>query len=524
MGTQSLHPKRTIRFGFFMLMIIAAAGASAETIAPGSWVYGALRTFELRGLVSLDPTIPYSRVQAESYVKSIVENLDATRVPLGVRERYLLERLRKEFIGTAARPEDRENRPAYILRDDDRYFSMDWAVGGRLEKLVDEKKGEAVGLATPRFLAGFGGAITLDASYRLRLGPERGLNAAGEKPSRRTRSFRGLTAEFERSLLSADGAWWHLQIGRDYLQWGNGRDEGLILSRTAGSLDHFGGRVTIGRFTLSTVQVLLDGRWGRRLAGHRLTVRLPRGAFLGVNETVVYVAQDLDYLYLLPFSAFYANQYNEAANDNILWSFDCKVPVRRGLVLSGELLVDDLQYEEDDPAAPDKIAFSISADALLLIGSRELELSGGYTYVDIYTYTHKETLVTYAVGFGMVPSIDPCIGSALGPDADRWKITASLALSSRAVLSVEGALIRRGEGNDFRRWYAPLGDDPGSPSDPPFPSGRVLKERTISAAQTIDLGRGSSVSAGGGVRFLSGGPGRIDRNDGFGYLELILDL
>jgi hypothetical protein len=487
-------------------------------------VYPALRTFELRGVVSLEPTIPYSRVQVESYVTRIITNLGAGKVSLGLREGFLLERLRQEFVGKGARPEDRENRPVYVVRDEGRYFAMDWEVGGAFLKRVDEKKGEANGMAVPRFLVGFGGSVTLDANYRLRMAPERGLNDRNFKPSPRTRSYRGLTAEYERALLSADGSWWRLQIGRDYLQWGSGRSEGLILSQTAGSLDHFGGRFTIGRFSISTFQAELDPGLERHLAGHRLTVSLPRGASFGIDETVLYSGRDLDYIYLLPLSVLYANQFNEAQDDNILWSFDWKVPLHRGVILSGEFLVDDLQYERDELAGPDKIAFNLSADALALVGARELEISGGYTRIDIYTYTHKYYTTTYITGDGASPGWESGIGSPLGPDADRWNLRVSLSLHPRAVFAVEGASIRRGEGNDYRRWYPPTPFTPGSPSHPPFPSGTVLHERTISASQLVDLGRGSSISAGGGVRFLSGGPEDLDEKDGFGYLSLVLDL
>jgi hypothetical protein len=524
METGYHSPGRAILSGFFVLCLLMAGSVLAETIPPDSWVYPALRTFELRGLVSLEPTIPYSRGQIESYVDAILTNLNGGTVPLGVREQYLLERLREEFVGTGGRPEGRENRPVYTVRDGDRYFAIDWAVGGSVLKRVDEEKGESDGLAVPRFLAGLGGGLTLEANYRLRMAPERGLNDRNSKPSPRTKSYRGLTAEYERALLSAEGSWWRLEIGRDYLQWGSGRSEGLILSETAGSLDHFGGRFTIGRFTVSTFQADLDPRSERRLAGHRLTVRLPRGAFFGIDETAVYQSRTIDYIYLLPLSVFYANQFNEAADDNILWSFDWKVPIHRGLLVYGEFLVDDLQYERDELAGPDKIAFNLSADALTLVGARELEISAGYTYIDIYTYTHTHDATAYLTGDGLSPGWDRGLGSPLGPDADRWNVAVSLSFHPRATFTAAGALVRRGEGNDYRRWYPSSLESPGPPSHPKFPSGVVLNERTISARELVDLGGGSYVSAGGGIRFLSGGPDNLDATDGFGYIELVLDL
>ena len=92
----------------------------------------------------------------------------------------------------------------------------------------------------------------------------------------------------------------------------------------------------------------------------------------------------------------------------------------------------------------------------------------------------------------------------------------STPLHPRALLSLEGTWIRRGEGNDMRQWE--WGEDPG----PPFPSGNVTDERVYAAALRIDLGRGSFVEAMGGVAALSGGGD--ERDEGFGHLSLLWDF
>lgn len=531
MDIRRLHPGRGALSGFFLILLgaLAALGAAwalfvgasparAETITPRSWVYPALKTFELRGLVSLRPEIPYSRHEIEGYVETIRANLDREKIEIGGRERYLLERLTKEFIGTGDRPEDRENKPVFVIREGEWFAAADGAVGGAFRKRADEKKGEADGLGAPQFLIGFGEKFTLETDYRVRLAPERGLNRSGEKPTPRLKSFRGLTAEYERALVSADGDKWHLQIGRDYLQWGSGRREGLILSSTARSLDNAGGRFSVKWLTISTYQVLLDPVLPRRLAAHRLTVSLPRGAYVGMSETVVYTRRSLDGVYLLPLGIYYSNQWNERKDDNVLFGVDWKVPLRRGLIFYGEFLADDVQYQRDDLAGPDRLGFNLSADALFLVAGRELECTAGYTRVNIYTYAHKDSLFTrYVTGNGD-SLVNPIIGSALGPDADRWNLRVSYSFHRRATFALEGTAIRRGEGSDGREWH------PGLDPDPPFPSGKVLKERAIAASQLIDFGGGSLLSVGWGVRSLKGGPNDIDRKDGFGWLELILDL
>ncbi len=132
--------------------------------------------------------------------------------------------------------------------------------------------------------------------------------------------------------------------------------------------------VEMGRFRLSAVQAVLDPEIPRRLAGHRLEISLPRRIRLGISETVVYTGRGLDFSYLIPVGSFYANQYNERDDDNILWGVDLKVPLRAGLVAHGELLVDDFQYE-DRGSAPDRLAFNISIEALAAPFGRDVEMT-----------------------------------------------------------------------------------------------------------------------------------------------------
>ena len=520
--------KRSISFLTACALLGCAAVAVAETIPPDSWVYEALRSFELRGLVVLEPTLPYTRDRIETYVGEIARGVASERVELGARQRFLLERLEREFAGKGGRPEDRDDRPALTIRDGERFAAIDATVGGAILKRVDRAQGEANGFGEVAMLAGFGRGIAMETSYRLVMAPEWGNNADGRRPGPRTRSFRGFTGEFERALVSANGAWWEIRFGREYLHWGGDDREGLILSRTAGSLDHFGGRVELGRFALSSFHAVLNRSRGlsdnsRFLAGHRLTAALPRGVFVGVGETVLYGGAGLEWLYSLPLSIFYVTQANERTNsDNVLYSFDVKAPLAGGAVLSAELLVDDIQYERSDDAGPDRIAFTIGVDAQRVMGGREYGLSARYTYVDIYTYEHDsfrslwDPNTNYVAGDGTFPR-NALLGSALGPDADQWDLALSCGASERIDCRFEASFIRRGEGNDLRSWRI------GRDRNPPFPSGEVLRETRLAAFCSYDLGRGSRVAACGGARFLDGGPADFDSADGFARLELALD-
>lgn len=527
------NPERVPLSGFFVAVIFGAAvilagalvasAARAETVPPDSWVYEALKSFELRGLVRLEPTLPYTFEQCETYTREIAANVEKEHVVLGPRHAFLLERLTKQFVGTRDRPEDRWSKPVYVAREDERFFAMDFGVGGIVQRKADEKKGEADALFIPDFLLGFGHNITMETDYRVTVAPERGSNANERKPSARLKSYRGLTAEFERSVLDAGGSWWEVRVGREYLHWGTSLREDLILSQTAGSLDHVGARFDLGPFEMSTCQASLDVTTRRHLAGHRLTLALPRGAFLGLSETVVYASRDFDFKYLSPLGIFYAQQFNEGTNaDNILWSFDWKVPLRRGLMFYGQFLVDDLQYQRDEKAGPDRLGLYAAADALFMVWGRELELSGGYTFISRFTYAHSGG-TEYVAGNGD-ERMNHLLGSPMGPDADRSFIKGTLGVSSRTALTLEGASARYGEAGvlaqgDLLDWL------PGMENGHTFYlSAPVLYVKYASASLRYDLNHGSYVCAGAWMRFRDPGVDDFQKRQLLGWLEVVLDL
>ena len=486
--------------------------ASDETVPVDSWVYPALGTFELIGLVSLETELPLTRLQVTRHVGEIGRRIEEERVDLTPRQSFLYGRLFHEFNGASLRrPALREDASLVVAAEESDFAAVDLLAGGALRKPAVEDRGQADATIVPSVLVSLG-AVSLETAYLVRVRPERVTGSRGDKPAPREKSWRGVTAEFERGTVSWTGRRWRLSAGRDHVHWGGGQ-EGLLLSMTAGTLDRVTASATLGRFTLTTLHALLDGVRPRRLAGHRLSVRLGR-ARVGIGETVVYTGRSFDFAYFLPLGSYYASQYNEKEDDNVLWGVDCSVPLPRGLRLRGELLVDDFQYESDPPA-PNRLAFDVAVDALLRAGERELEVTAAYTFVDIFTYAHKYSLETrYLAGAG-APGVDRGLGSPLGPDSDRWRLRLSAPLSRRAVLSLDGAVTRRGEGNDYREWDRV--EDP----DPAFPSGSRVTERIASASCVVDLGGGSTVAAGFGWRFVDGPDG--DGNDGFGWLEVLLD-
>jgi len=507
-------PAALLTAAALLVMIPRPAASSDETIPPRSWIYPALRSFELLGLVELAPASPYTRSEAEEYVDRIMQSIGAADPGLTPRQQFLLGRLRAELQGMSGTPSQREDGPLWMMREGRRFFTIDVEAGGGPVRQAVYDDVELNGILIPTLLLDMGGSVTLETSYILKMGPERDGGCTG-RGCGRVRSWRGLTSEYERGYVAFSGTRWRFQLGRDYVQWGPHGPAGLLVSSSARSIDHLAFDLSMGRFTLRTFQASLDPYVPRKLAGHRLEVRLPAGIKAGVSETVLYAGRDLDWAYLMPFGAFYANQYNEKEDDNILWSLDLKVPVTRGLILSGELLIDDFQYESDPPA-PDKLGWTVRADGLVMPFGHDLEMSASYTRIDLYTYSHKDSLLTTYVTGGGDKIADTFIGDPLGPDADRWMLRVSTPLHPRALLSLEGVLVRRGEGSDVRQWE--WGNDP----DPPFPSGEVTDEAVYSATLNVDLGRGSFVEASGGVVSEKGAGG--DDDEGFGSLVFVWDF
>jgi hypothetical protein len=481
-----------------LLAAVESAHPSDESIDPGSWVYPALHTFELLGLVRLAPSVPYSRGEVQRYVDAIVREIESGRVVLTPRQDFLVGRLRAEFSQEALSPDMREDPPILTVREGENFFSIDASLGGVVRKRIDRDKGQADGILVPTLLLGFGNDFTIETDYLIKLSPERDLNRRTQKPSPRERSWRGLTSEYRRGYIAFSGRKWRLKVGRDYIGWGGLYGDGLITSTSAGSHDHVHFDISLGRFTLRAFQAVLDSGLPRRLAGHRLEVRLPRRITAGITETVLYTMRDLEWSYLLPFGSFYGNQYNEEVDDNVLWSVDVRIPVRKGLILAGELLIDDFQYESDPPG-PNRIGLTAKMGLLLHPWGHDLEMEAVYTRINIHTYAHKDSLLTtYVTGNGD-KTVNSIIGSQLGPDAERAGIRIATPVHPRAVLAVTGAWSRMGEGNDLREW------DRVSDPNPPFPSGDVKTEKTVAALLEIDLSRGSIISVGGGMQRTSDG-------------------
>jgi len=128
---KSLPKLKSLACGFLLLLVIPGgpAGASDENISPDSWVYPALRTFELKGMIALPTERPYSRRQVEAFLDRILQGLKDGKEGLSPRQRFLLSRLRKEFQGMEHRPGSREDPPVYTYKKARNFMGFDLSAG-----------------------------------------------------------------------------------------------------------------------------------------------------------------------------------------------------------------------------------------------------------------------------------------------------------------------------------------------------------------------------------------------------------
>lgn len=444
-----------------------------EFIPPEHWCYPALDRFEALGLVSLPSQKPYSRPDVVRFARDVRRAVGASAEGLSDRDRFELARLEDEFASDRAEtePASRYDKPVLCMDEAPLRFEADLDLGLAPTRPPFDDRWWLFGVSSPSAKIHIGERFTYEARYRLTWTAEREEWEHKYKPSPREKSWYGAAALFERAYLVFHWRPLTLFFGRDYEDWGPAPGGNLLVSRTAESLDKVGGRLSFRNFRLSFFHSYLSLEEPRRtLSAHRMEFDAGRFTF-GFSETALYTGRGIDPVYALPLAAFYSNQFNERGDDNVIWSVDAKYRARRGVFLYGSLLIDDFQFQRDG-TAPDKLGFDVGA-RIALGDPAPLGLRLEYRYVDIYTYTHRDSLRYHVTGRGDPLAGDPPLGAVEGPDTDAFRAQAEYFIRPDVTATVFASFRRRGEGNDYRRHDATV--DPS----PPFPSGVV--ERTAAA-------------------------------------------
>jgi hypothetical protein len=284
--------------------------------------------------------------------------------------------------------------------------------------------------------------------------------------------------------------------------WGPPPVEGLLLSPSPYSYDHFG--VSLGTTGVRFEGVLtqlddLPDRGGtlnhRYLVAHRVVLRPPGKTTFALWEgnLVAGPGRQLEPWYANILTLGLLTQYDQNSNANSLVGADVVTRVG-GADLFGSLLIDDIQVDKENAGDREPASYGLT------LGARGAAGPAGWTafYTRVANLTYRtpnppETVMRRGVGLARNFS-----------DYDQFTLRVSLLPAPGSLLSPELTLLRQGEG-DFRLPYPPVA---AYDSTPTFLSGVV--ERTLRLAVSYQLSAGAWSVAGDGGAHLISNAGHVD--------------
>lgn len=234
-----------------------------------------------------------------------------------------------------------------------------------------------------------------------------------------------------------------LTIGRVPQRWGPGRFTQLLISNNSPPMDMLRFQCDLGGvFTFTGITSSVESDSAIYLTAHRIDVKPFDGLRIGLSESILFRSDGIDLAYMNPFIPWYPVQWNERDDDNAFLSLDAAWRPFSGFETYGELLIDDIQYENVGDR-PDKLGWTIGLSGSLPAAGLGAVLE--YTRIDRYVYSQRKPSNFY-LHHGDI------IGSGLGPDADR--VTLSLGSSSAWPLAAVATVdhTRHGEGTVQEGW------------------------------------------------------------------------
>jgi len=358
--------------------------------------------------------------------------------------------------------------------------------------------------------------------FRQRLNVQLFLRATNEPASlpgftghaRDIRRFGLNAAEFDHAAVSYHNGWLLVQFARGRQIWGSTESETMILTTTSPAYDHFMLEGRYKRLKLRFFNGFLESitdevNINRYLVGHGIEYSNHRNLLIVLSELIVYSGEnrpfDISFLNPLAF-ALEVEQNNRTNKDvgsgssNSLWSAHVDWMPLRGLRLSGDLTIDEFQFDRADrqQGRPDATAYSVRASYSKILGRIPVTVFSQYTRIGSLTFRHD-------LGANNFVSRNLPLGSDIGSDADRWQFGTQLVFPIRFIISVKYGFSREGDRSLLLDKYASIERFTSFP----FPSGQVQKTRFLDWRIAYRPFRNFEVLASG--RF-SRGTGRFDEN------------
>jgi hypothetical protein len=448
------------KFMLFWLMLIVlwiglepVGAATWESLPPDHWAYEEIRWLQSLGyLQNLDPSQrPWTRGEIAA---ALTEPGRPAQPPAAGRFALLEKEFKKEM--------DAES--AWQVTAGARVFAgVEGAHGEEWQEAGYAVAGMGVGNAR------LGVFTALRADHDLVKNP----NYKGKEWT----DLAGLTEQAYFTIVGENRRW-AFKFGRDHLYWGPG-DDHLLLNYAARGIDQISFKVrwNWGRFTALVGQIddfepENGDRISRFLSGHRLEFIPWSWLRVGISETLLF-SGDVRLGSMNPFVPFYGELVNENSEGNGMIGMDVVAFPQPGFEVYGELLLDDVQLENEDPGDLEPAEWG------WLIGGRWSGLNGllgtGISYSGITNRTYNAIEPKYRyLNYGLP------LGSNLGNDGDRLHLDISCWPDPRLHLNAFWEYRRQGEGRvtaAFDTLYLTYTVEAGYSE--PFPTGTVEKTNTV---------------------------------------------
>lgn len=279
--------------------------------------------------------------------------------------------------------------------------------------------------------------------------------------------------------------------------WGSPALEGLLLSPSPYSYDHFGIGIGTSRVRLEGILTQLDDLPDaagvanhRYLVAHRLLIRPPGATTVALWEgsLIAGPGRELEPWYANIFTLGLLAQYDQGVFVNNLVGVDVQTRVGHTR-LFGSLLIDDIQVDRSDPGDQEPTSYGLALGVQGGLGGASW--TAFYTRVANLTYrtpNPAETVMRRNVGLARNFS-----------DYEQLTVRGSLLVGPGVLVAPEAMLLRQGEG-DFRLPYPPVA---AYDTTPIFLAGVVERTVRLALGGRFETGGGAfGVAADGGVHFV----------------------
>lgn len=384
---------------------------------------------------------------------ALLQEIDAQREQLSNAEQQLLTQFLGEFrdleIGEAAAP----NSEIHLYRYEEGEAQI--FVDARVQQTVRfsrnrfeiDAENNSETLASGAIRGRFGEHFFFDLQARnTAILGEDDLDENFDADDGQIRSVVGSTVFNDQATgyVSARFGRFAVLLGRNTIAWGSRLGGQLALADANEPMDLLQLSLDFRRFRFSSFHAKLQGIADQRyLAGHRLDYRAASWLHLGVYETVIYAGRGIEPGYLNPLVPYHIIEHQLGDKDNNMLGFDWNAFVMPGVRVYGEIFLDDFSFDKSlGTYWGNKLAYLAGAHWAQPFGLKTVELSGDFTRVDPFVYTHHDSLNVYA-HYGV------SLGAKIGPNAERWRAGLTWQPLRDARWQISYTWTRKGRGDIF---------------------------------------------------------------------------